>query len=87
MSLILLDCYCTFIQNVSLAFVSFDFAGKQQLVEFLIVYGDFAFVFSVMLSSCTLISLSFYLLSFIFALSFTQPSVRKGPISVLKKGW
>ena len=43
------------------------------------------FIFSVMLLSYTRISLSFCLLSFIFALSFTQPFVCKWPISVLKK--
>ena len=41
--------------------------------DFLNMNGDLAFVFSVMLSSCTLISLSFSLLSVIFALSLLQP--------------
>ena len=38
-----------------------------------------------MLSSCTLIYQSFCWLHFTFILSFTQPFVYKGPISVLKR--
>ena len=41
--------------------------------DFLNINGDLAFVFFAMLSSCTLISLSFSLLSVIIALSLLQP--------------
>ena len=54
--------------------------------KFLNFNGDLAFEFSAILSSCTLISLLFCLLSFIFALSSIQLFVYKEPISVPKKG-
>ena len=61
-------------QNVALAFfVSFGLACKQQLIgNFLIVMAIFRLCFPLCDRPVLFISLSFCLLSFIFALSFLQ---------------
>ena len=82
MNIIHLDWYCTLIYtkrfSSCLCFKIYDKLRNDN--------GDSAFVFSVMLSSYTLISLQFCLLSFVFALLFTSIFLHKGPISVPKNG-
>ena len=68
--MILLDCYCilTYTKPLSSFLCVFVLCMKATTYsKFLNVNGDLALVLCVMLSSCTLISVSFCMLSFIFA--------------------
>ena len=80
--MIVLDWYCTLTYTKCFSsFLCSEIHGIFQNVN-----GDLMFVFSIMLLSCTVISLYCSVLSFDFAFSFASFFMYKGPISVLKKG-